>query len=380
MAMNRANGRDRTHIDGARRKVVKLMAAGAAGLITSPWVFQAARSAGRPVKIGMISRQTGAIASFAEADRFVLAGANKALEPGLTIAGENHPIQIIYKDSQSNPNRASELAAQLIDNEHVDLMLASASSETCNPVSDQCELKGVPCITTTEVWQSWFFPRKGDPKTGFEWTYHFNWGFDMAAGLFVEMWQSLPTNKTIGTMFTNDPDGMAANDPQLGLPAFFKSKGFDVHNVGLYPPLSDDFTAQISELKKADCDIVCGIFNPPQFAIFWTQCAQQNYRPKIVTPLKALLSPRRSRHSAIAAWACRPKCGGRIIIRSNRGSRAKRRSSSATPMRRQPASNGRSRSASSTPIWKSRSMCSSARKSSSRRRSAMRSRRPITIH
>lgn len=291
MAMNRAKRRERTHIDGARRKVVKLMAAGAAGLITSPWVFQAARSAGRPVKIGMISPQTGAIASFAEADRFVLAGASKALEPGLTIAGENHPIQIIYKDSQSNPNRASELAAQLVDNEHVDLMLASASSETCNPVSDQCELKGVPCITTTEVWQSWFFPRKGDPKTGFEWTYHFNWGFDMAAGLFVEMWQSLPTNKTIGTMFTNDPDGMAANDAQLGLPAFFKSKGFDVHNVGLYPPLSDDFTAQISELKKADCDIVCGIFNPPQFAIFWTQCAQQNYRPKIVTPLKALLFP-----------------------------------------------------------------------------------------
>jgi branched-chain amino acid transport system substrate-binding protein len=183
------------------------------------------------------------------------------------------------------------VAAQLINNEHVDLMLAAASSETCNPVSDQCELKGVPCITTTEVWQSWFFLRKGDPKVGFEWTYHFNWGFDQAAGLFVEMWQSLPTNKTIGTLFTNDPDGMAANDAQHGLPAFFSSKGFNVHNVGLYPPLSDDFTAQIAELKKANCDIVCGIFNPPQFAIFWTQCAQQNYRPKIVTPLKALLFP-----------------------------------------------------------------------------------------
>jgi branched-chain amino acid transport system substrate-binding protein len=291
MAMNRARGRDRGQVDTGRRKVVKLIAAGSAGLITSPWVFQAARAGGRPVKIGMISPQTGAIASFAEADRFVLAGANKALEQGLTIAGENHPVQIIYKDSQSNPNRASELAAQLINNEHVDLMLAAASSETCNPVSDQCELKGVPCITTTEVWQSCFFLRKGDPKVGFEWTYHFNWGFDQAAGLFVEMWQSLPTNKIIGTLFTNDPDGMAANDAQHGLPAFFSSKGFNVHNVGLYPPLADDFTAQIAELKKANCDIVCGIFNPPQFAIFWTQCAQQNYRPKIVTPLKALLFP-----------------------------------------------------------------------------------------
>ena len=102
----------------------------------------------------------------------------------------------------------------------------------------------------------------------------------MAANLFVDMWLSLPTNKSVGTMFTNDPDGMAANDEQHGLPGFFASKGFNVHNVGLYPALSDDFTAQIAELKKADCDIVCGIFNPPQFAIFWTQCAQQRYQPK----------------------------------------------------------------------------------------------------
>ena len=40
-----------------------------------------------------------------------------------------------------------------------------------------------------------------------------------------------------------------------------------------------------------NADIACGIFNPPQFAIFWTQCAQQGYKPKIVTPPKALLFP-----------------------------------------------------------------------------------------
>ena len=116
MTMNREKDRGLTQVDAERRKVVKLIAAGSVGVITSPWVFQPARAAGRAVKIGMISPQTGAIASFAEADRFVLAGANKALEQGLTIAGENHPVQIIYKDSQSNPNRASELAAQLINN------------------------------------------------------------------------------------------------------------------------------------------------------------------------------------------------------------------------------------------------------------------------
>ena len=92
-------------------------------------------------------------------------------------------------------------------------------------------------------------------------------------------------------MFTNDPDGVAANDDAHGLPATFRNKGFNVLKLGLYPPLSDDFSAQIADLQKGDCEIVCGIFNPPQFATFWTQCAQQNYRPKIVTPPKALLFP-----------------------------------------------------------------------------------------
>jgi branched-chain amino acid transport system substrate-binding protein len=55
--------------------------------------------------------------------------------------------------------------------------------------------------------------------------------------------------------------------------------------------LSEDFTAQINQLKANNCEIACGIFNPPQFVTFWTQCAQQGYRPKIMTPPKALLFP-----------------------------------------------------------------------------------------
>lgn len=278
-------------VDIRRRKIVKLIAAGGASVIVSPWVFQAARSAGRTVKIGMISPQTGPIAEFAEADQFVLAGVRKALANGVAIGGETYPVEILYKDSQSNSNRASELAAQLIERDHIDIMVVSSASVTVNPVADQCELKGVPCVSSTEVWQAFFFPRKGDPKKGFDWTYHFFFGFDAVANLFMDMWLSLPTNNDVGTMFVNDPDGIAANDDQRGLPALFKSKGFSVHNLGLYPTLSDDFTAQISQLKKTNCEIACGIFNSPQFVTFWTQCAQQGYQPKIMTPAKALLFP-----------------------------------------------------------------------------------------
>jgi branched-chain amino acid transport system substrate-binding protein len=277
------------------------MGAGAAGALTAPILFaRLARAAGRAVKIGMVSPATGPIAAFGEADQWVLGEVRKALASGITIAGEQHPIEIIYRDSQSNPNRASEVAAQLINTDKVDIMVASSTSDTCNPVSDQCELAGVPCITADDPWESWFFGRKGNPQVGFEWTYHFFWGFGMVGNLFADMWLSLPTNKLVGLMLTNDPDGIAANDEQHGLPPLFKSKGLTVVNLGLYPPLSEDFTAQINQLKQASADICCGIFNPPQFVTFWTQCAQQGYRPKIMTPPKAILFP-----SAVEALGAR---------------------------------------------------------------------------
>jgi branched-chain amino acid transport system substrate-binding protein len=278
-------------IDGQRRRLLKLAAAGSAGMVTSPWTFQSSRAAPKTIKIGQITPETGPIAAFGEPSKWVADEVSKFLGDGIVVAGEKHKVEILNRDSQSNPNRASEVAASLINNDRVDIMIASSTGDTTNPVADQCELAGVPCITSDDPWQSWFFGRKGDPKKGFEWTYHFFWGFDMVANMFAEMWLTIPTNKTAGIMLTNDPDGIAASDPVHGLPATVKSHGFDVHYLGLYPPLSDDFSAQIGQLKSMNADIACGIFNPPQFAIFWTQCAQQGFKPKIVTPPKALLFP-----------------------------------------------------------------------------------------
>src|SRR3984893_10098119 len=203
-------------VDRHRRKLVKLIAAGGAGAIASPWMFQSSRAAAKTIKIGMITPETGPIAAFGEPSKWVAEGVAKALGDGIMVAGEKHPVQILNRDSQSNPNRASEVTAQLINNDKVDIMTGSSTSDTVNPVSDQCELAGVPCVTSDDPWQAWFFPRKGDPKKGFEWTYHFFWGFDMVGNTFADMWLSLPTSKVLATMFTNDPDGVAADDKEHG--------------------------------------------------------------------------------------------------------------------------------------------------------------------
>src|SRR5437667_11906996 len=108
----------------SRRTVIKAFGAGAATTLAAPRLLTSpVRAAGRTVKIGMVSPQTGPIAAFGEADQWVLSEARKVLANAITIAGEQHPVEIVYRDSQSNPNRASEVAVQLINSDNVDIMV-----------------------------------------------------------------------------------------------------------------------------------------------------------------------------------------------------------------------------------------------------------------
>ena len=119
------------------------------------------------IKIGHVSPQTGALAPFAEADSFVLGQIKAGLAKGIINGGVTYEIQIISKDSQSNTTRASEVASELILKDKVDLLVASSTPETTNPVADQAEANETPCITDNAPWQSYFFGRHGTADKGF---------------------------------------------------------------------------------------------------------------------------------------------------------------------------------------------------------------------
>tara|TARA_R110002020_G_scaffold16871_39_gene59683 strand:- start:2582 stop:3853 length:1272 start_codon:yes stop_codon:yes gene_type:complete len=270
----------------------RFLGAGASAL-AMPAIWRPGRSyaAGRPIKIGLVSPQTGPLAAFAEADQFVLDGIGKVTGDMLDRGGEKVAIEIIVKDSQSNPNRAAEVAADLILSDEVDLIMAASTPDTTNPVADQAEINEVPCITTDCPWQPYFFGRNGDPKTGFDWTFHFFWGLEDVIAAFLDLWNQSGVEKRIGGLFPNDADGNAWADPVFGFPPALKEAGYTLTDPGRYQPLSDDFTAQISAFKEADCQIITGNMIPPDFATFWSQAAQQGFQPKVVTVGKALLFP-----------------------------------------------------------------------------------------
>ena len=267
--------------------------AGTGALVATPAILTTTRSyaANKTLKVGYVHPKTGPLAGFAEADDFIIEGINKIFAGGLQNNGSSWNVEIITRDSQSNPNRGAEVAADLILRDEVDIIMAAGTPDTTNPVADQAEINEVPCITTDAPWQPYFFGRGGNPAEGFQSTYHFFWGLEDVIGVFLDLWNQSGAAKKVGGLFPNDADGNAWGDANLGLPPALSGAGFELTDPGRYQPLSDDFSNQIAAFRDAGCEIVTGVMIPPDFATFWAQAAQQGFNPKVATIGKAILFP-----------------------------------------------------------------------------------------
>jgi branched-chain amino acid transport system substrate-binding protein len=247
-------------------------------------------SSSTKLKIGFVSPRTGAAAGFGEPDGYVLGLARKAFAGGLQIGGKKYDIEIIDKDSQSNPQRSAQVANDLIHGGNVDLMLTTSTPETVNPVSDACEANGVPCISTVVPWEAWYFGRGAKPgqPSPFKYVYHFCFGVEQFDQTYTHLWPQVATNKKVGVMWPNDADGNAI---RTSLGPLLKKAGYTIVDPGAYTDGTNDYSSQIALFKKQQCEIFNTFPIPPDFATFWQQAAQQGYRPKIAQIAKTGLFP-----------------------------------------------------------------------------------------
>jgi branched-chain amino acid transport system substrate-binding protein len=258
-----------------RRTVLKGMAAGAAAATIARPAFAVPDT----VKIGLVGPKTGPLALFFEEMSWAVQNALKVTNNSIKINGTVHPLEIITKDSQSNPNRASEVAQDLILKDKVHIVSTFATPETVNPVADQCELNGMPCISNDDPIESFFFGRHGDPKKGFEWTYNF---FFTGGGLLSTLmggWSRLPSNKTIGVLWANDDDGRIF--AQVMTPQMQKA-GFKVIDPGRFDLPANNFSPEIDAFKSNNAEVVFAVIPGPDFTVFFNQAAQQGFKPKSI--------------------------------------------------------------------------------------------------
>lgn len=246
--------------------------------------------AGREIKLGFVSPLTGGIAAFGVPDQYCVERAKEAIGDGIVCGdGKKHPITIIVKDSQSDTARAAAVAGDLINNDKVDMILTASTPDTVVPVAGQAEALGVPCLSTDCPWQPYVDrANKGDFSVTYKWNYHCFWGLEDMIANYLDMWSQIQTNKKVAVMFSNDADGLAYDG---AWPPALQAAGYEMTKPSLFQLNTQDFTSQISAFKKAGCELAIGVFIPPDFTNFWTQCKQQGFNPKIASFAKALLFP-----------------------------------------------------------------------------------------
>jgi branched-chain amino acid transport system substrate-binding protein len=267
-----------------RRTILKGLVAGVA--VTA--VARPAFAVPETVKIGLVGPKTGRFALFYEEMSYAIDSALSAMNRSIMINGTVHPLEIVVKDSQSSPNRASEVAQELILKDKVHIVTAFATPETVNPVADQCELNGVPCVSNDAPLEPYFFGRKGNPKKGFEWTYHFFFSGPGAGEATNKALVRVPTNKKMGVLWANDTDGRTMSRV---VPPTLTEAGLVLVDPGRFDLPASDFTPEISAFKAAGVEIVYSVIPGPDFTVFWNQAAQQDFKPKALVAGKVAEFP-----------------------------------------------------------------------------------------
>ena len=259
-----------------RRDFVKAgLGAGAAAAVGPTMFARPAIAADATIKVGFVSPLTGPLASFGESDPFILKLTREALTKGVQIGGKTYGVEIIDRDTQSDPVRSGQLAKELIERDKVDLMLSVSTPEVINPVADACEAAGVPSLSTVMPWEAFYFGRGAKPgqPSPFKWSFLFSFGVEDFLKCYVSQWSGpVKTNKKVAALLPNDADGNAIRAHLM--PALAKA-GFTIVDPGGYEDGTTDFSAQIAKFKSEGCEILNTFPLPPDFATFWRQAAQQ---------------------------------------------------------------------------------------------------------
>ncbi len=255
---------------------------------TVPGFLKPARAAAvrDHILIGRPLPMTGPVSAFTAAspwlDNKAIADMNK--DGGIFIkeAGKKLPVRVKIVDTESDPTKAGDAGSKLILNDNVDIMYVSCTPATVSPVAAACERYKVPCVSTMMPVEM-FLP--GGP---FQWSFDASFSVGDYVASFLQMWENVKTNKTVGLLAQNDADGVAWADASN---RDLKGAGYKVIDLGRFPAGTMDYGTIIAGWKKENVEIMFANMSPPDFARVWRQAFRENFIPKIATIGRAAMFP-----------------------------------------------------------------------------------------
>ncbi|MEX3010531.1 ABC transporter substrate-binding protein [Hoeflea sp. TYP-13] len=132
----------------SRREIIKSAAAGAAVLGTSPFLFNIARAAGDPIKIGFPVPLTGPYGSEAKEQARC---AQMAVDEFNAAGGMNGRMaELLVRDDKLKSGEAAKRAQELIENDGVHFVSGSLSASVQLAVNTICKDRGIPYVSISQ--------------------------------------------------------------------------------------------------------------------------------------------------------------------------------------------------------------------------------------
>ncbi|MCL2392125.1 MAG: ABC transporter substrate-binding protein [Oscillospiraceae bacterium] len=194
---------------------------------------------------------------------------------GIEINGRRIPLRVVFADNESNPTTAMAAAERLVTNDRVDILLGTWTPVGTNTASAVAERHQIPTFVFGAPEESWL---DGGP---YEWAVGMNFNYYNLVRDLVNIWTRVDTNGRVGLVLDTTVDGTVGRDTVTGI--LDELGGFEVVDPGAFDAATPDFTGIISRLRDEDVQIIYADMNTPNASRFWSQLAEFDFIPRVVT-------------------------------------------------------------------------------------------------
>lgn len=237
---------------------------------SSPGGGSGAAPTGDPIRVGAAMALTG---DFSPDTKLVRDGYEFAVRKineagGVSVGGENRPLELVIRDDGSDREQSARLLEQLIAEEEVDLLLAPWGSGNTNavaPISERYERVMVaPLAASDSIWEQ---------------GYQYLFGMLQLASdnerPMVQLADALGLEK-IAIVTTDDLfPGLAAE----GALDEAEKLGLDVVVDEVYPPGTTDIGPLITQLEDSDAEFVIAPVDVADAIVMVQQMQERGYNP-----------------------------------------------------------------------------------------------------
>lgn len=228
-----------------------------------------------PIKIGASLPITGPLASFGG---LIQTGYRAAIDDvnasgGLSIGGSKRKVQLIVRDSKSDPDTVSQQSRTLVLNDEVVALLGSVSPPLTIPASNIAERQKVPFVTSLTPLEAW----KGGNPSG--WKYSYDLFFDektMTSRQF-QVSDLAKTNKKVALFTDNEEDGITMGKLWE---AKAPTMGYEIAYHAEFPVGTTDYSSFIQKAKNSGAQVLIAQMIPPDAFALWKQMKALSFQPQ----------------------------------------------------------------------------------------------------